>query len=73
MLEELRRGFGVVDTACTRCVVGRNLLDLMENEWRCRGVNIIRGKGRGKFRFGNGGILTSSEVAYIHIGVGGVT
>ena len=68
--DHIEDGDGVLDTACTRTLIGEETLRTMSRVLRALGLGIKFINGRQRFRFGNGQFLTSKRIAIIPICLG---
>ena len=60
----------VPDTACRRTLIGDYVLSLLESRLAILGYRVTRHCESNEFRFGNAGLLKSSEVAKIPVTIG---
>eukprot|EP00435_Cladocopium_sp_Y103_P043962 s1603_g12.t1 len=60
----------VPDTACRRTLIGDYVLSLLESRLNEKGLIVTRRREDNEFRFGNAGVLKSSEVASIPVTIG---
>ena len=63
---------GVPDTACRKTLVGAGVLARIEGVLERQGMTVKRARIPNDFRFGNAGVLRSSEVAMLPANVAGV-
>ena len=69
----VRPGYAVLDTACSRAIIGADTLDQWSAHLRGLGLTVVHGTGEpAHFRFGNGEVLSSTQVASIPVGLSGV-
>ena len=61
---------GVPDTACRRSLIGEAVLKKLEDRVRQLGDRVVRKPCVSEFKFGNSGLLTSTEVARIPCRIG---
>ena len=62
---------GIPDTACRRTLVGETVLDGIEDHLSRRGLKVHRVEDNHDFRFGNNGMLSSTQTALLPASVGG--
>ena len=69
----VRPGYAVLDTACSRAIIGADTLDQWSAHLCELGLTVVHGTGEpAHFRFGNGEVLSSTRVASIPVGLSGI-